>query len=123
MPFRKIQLVDEEDFMTCTIATTVLDPEDIRNLKAIATLIVEKGYGWCIANRDPQKDDAWWQTVQQIHDNFNWDQLIAGDPITAIVHAGSLEFGSIRDFACGCPRIFPLPAVLLSNKIKYPPFD
>src|SRR5258708_26804053 len=121
MHFRKIQLVDEEDFLACTIATTVLDP-DIRNLKAIAKRIVEHGYDWCIANRDPHKDDAWWRTVRQIHEDFNWDELRVGDPITAKVHAGSLEFGSIHGFGGGCHRTIALAAAVVSNRVKYRPF-
>ncbi len=122
MPFRKIHLPDQKDFLACTIATTVLQP-DIRNLTDIANRVIEKGYPWCITNKDPNKDDAWWQGVRHIQEEFSWDQLLVGDPITAKVHGGSFEFGSINGFGGGCHRTIALAVAVLSNKIKYQPFD
>ena len=122
MPFRKIQLPDQDDFLTCTIATTVLQP-DIRGLTELADRAIQNGYAWCIANKDPNKDDRWWQTVRQIEERFSWGKFLIGDPITAKVHRGSLEFGSIKQYGGGCHRSIALAVALKKGTIRYRPFD
>ena len=122
MPFRTIRLPYQHDFLACTIATTVLEP-DIRILTDIAKRVRENGYAWCITNRDPMKDERWWKGVQTIQEQFSWDLLLVGDPITAKVHGGSFEFGSINGFGGGCHRTIALAVAVLSNKINYQPFD
>jgi hypothetical protein len=121
MPFRKIHLLDQQDFLACTVATTVLQP-DIRNMLEIAKQVIEKGYGWCMANRDPLKDDQWWPRVRDIEECFLWDRLLVGDPITAKVYRGSLEFGSINGFGGGCHRSIALAVAVLSKKINFQSF-
>ena len=122
MPFRKIQLAGEEDFLQCAIATTVLHP-DIRKLRDIAERVIKHGYEWCIANRDPEKDESWWRVVQRIQQDFSWEQMQVGDPITAKVFAGSLEFGSIQGIGGGCHRSIALAAAILLGNVEYRPFE
>jgi hypothetical protein len=124
MPFLTIQLPDENYFLACTIATTVLQPDE-RNLRTIAQLVVEKGYRWCMEHEDPNKSDAWWKGVEQIEKAFDWRKFLAGDPITARVEGHSLEFGSIGTppFGGGCHRTIALAAAIQSKKIPYRPFS
>ena len=70
MAFRKIHLLAEVDFLACTVATTVLRSNE-RVLRDIATKVVENGFDWCMSNNDPEKDDAWWKRVRDIHDEFD----------------------------------------------------
>lgn len=120
--FRTIQLPYPEGLLACTVATKVLQP-DIRNLKDIADRICQKGYDWCIANKDPEKDDSWWKTVKTIHEHFSWDRLLEGDPITAKVHGGSFEFGSINGYGGGCHRTIAVAVLAVSDPNQYRPFD
>ena len=122
MAFRRIQLREQTDYLACTIATAVLQP-DIRNLSDIANRVIVNGYHWCITNKDLEKGEAWWHTVRDIQENFSWDQFLVGDPITAKVYRGSFEFGSIDGFGGGCHRTIALAVAVLSNKIGYRPFD
>jgi len=122
MNFLKIQLPVRDDFLRCTIATTVLR-EDIRNLGDIGGIVIARGYDWCIAHGDPEKGDDWWTTVRGIHEDFSWKLLLEGDPITAKAHAGSLEFGSIKGFGGGCHRTIALAAIMLTTPDAYQPFD
>jgi hypothetical protein len=100
----------------------VLQP-DIRILTDIANLVIEMGYAWCVANRDPCETTRWWEEVQRIEEGFSWKQLLVGDPITAKVHGGSFEFGSIDQFGGGCHRSIALAVAVISNRISYRPFD
>ena len=104
------------------MATNVLLP-NIRNLKDTALRVIQNGYPWCIANKHPEKSDDWWERVQQIHEHFSWAQFLVGDPITAKVHDGSLEVGSIDGYGGGCHRSIALANAILSHKINYQPFD
>jgi hypothetical protein len=122
MGYRKIHLLDQGDFLSCTVATTVLHP-DIRKLADIANRVSTEGYAWAIANRDPHKNQQWWETVRDIEEHFSWDRLLVGDPITAKVHHGSLEFGSISGFGGGCHRSIALAIGVVSGRIPYRPFD
>ena len=122
MAFLRIQLPNRDDMLACRIATSVFR-KDIRNLGDIADRVIQEGYDWCIANRDPHKPKAWWMAVRDIHENFSWEKLHECDPITAKVHAGSLEFGSIDGFGGGCHRAIALAAIMLSTPDAYRPFD
>ena len=122
MSFRKIQLPDLDDFLACTVATTVLRP-DVRQLREIAKKINIHGYNWILENSDPQKDEQWWSIVEGIENNFLWDRFLNEDTITAKVHQGSLEFGSIGSQGGGCHRSIALAVGVLAKKIIYQPFD
>jgi hypothetical protein len=100
----------------------VLHP-DVRCLSEIAKRVTEHGYLWAIANRDPNKDERWWLIVKEIEEHFSWDRLLVGDPVTAKVYRGSLEFGSINGFGGGCHRSIALAVAVLSGKTPYRPFE
>ena len=122
MSFRKIHLLDQVDFLACTVATTVLNP-DIRVLAEIGKRVIENGYDWAIANRGSDKNEQWWRIVKDIEEQYSWDKLKIGDSITAKVNQGSLEFGSIKGVGGGCHRCIALAMGLLFKKIIYKPFD
>lgn len=122
MPFRKIHLLGQQDFLACTVATTVLNP-DVRILADIAKRVTDQGYEWVIANRDRHKDEQWWVRVREIEERFSWELLLDDDPVTAKVNRGGLEFGSINGFGGGCHRSIALAVAVLSGKIPYQPFD
>jgi hypothetical protein len=121
MTYRTIQLPDANDFLACTFATTVLEP-DVRVLRRVAELIIANGYAWCQANRDRNKKESWWDTVQRIEEGFDWSELLKGDPVTANVWNGSLEFGSIGGFGGGCHRTIALSVRVLKDTTFYRPF-
>jgi hypothetical protein len=117
-----IHLLDKDDFLACTVATKVLEP-DVRILSELATVVIQNDYHWCITNRDPKKGTDWWQIVQWIEENFSWNKFLAGDPITAKVHRGNLEFGSIEQYGGGCHRSIALAVAIQKGRIRYSPFD
>ena len=122
MTFRTVHLPIVEDFLACSIATTVLVP-DVRVLAEIGDRVVRHGYEWCQANRDPAKAESWWRTVQRIEGEFDWAKFLEGDPITAKVYGQSFQFGSIGRFGGGCHRTIALAVRVLRDGSFYRPFN
>ena len=127
LKYVKIRLVNPEDFLECRISTTVLN-RNPRKLRDIARFVVENSYAWCQQNRAPEKDEKWWADVQDIQEEFCWGRFLEGQPITAKVHEGTLEFGSHKetdgtDYGGGCHRTIALAVAVLKRQIEYEPFD
>ncbi len=130
MSFKKIRIPELRDFLRCSVATTVLSPavhegRDIRNLGELGRIVEDRGFDWCVANRDPKKPPQWWRPVQDIRTKMDWELLEKGDPdpITAKIHEGALEFGSLRGFGGGCHRSIAIAALAVDNPEKYRPFE
>lgn len=127
MAFLTIQLPRCEDFLVCTLATSVLSPDE-RRLDRLAHTISSRGYEWCIRNRHHDKSPDWLRTVQRIEEDFCWDKLGVGDAITAKVESDALEFGDIdvggiKKYGGGCHRTLALAVKCLRAPSFYRPFD
>ncbi len=122
MIFRTVCLPKLDDFLSCFVATTVFH-DDVRVLREIAERVLTRGYEWCIAHRDPQKVPEWWAPVREIDERFMPDLLAVGQPITAKVHQGSLEFGSFGEVGGGCHRTIAIAVRAMRDITTYKPFN
>lgn len=128
--FKKIRIPELNEFLRCSVATTVLNPavheeRDIRNLGELGRIVEDRGFDWCVTNRDPNKLSQWWRPVQDIRTGMDWELLEKGDPdpITAKIHNGTLEFGSLDGFGGGCHRTIAIAALAIDSPEKYRPFS
>jgi hypothetical protein len=80
--------------LECRLDTTVIisDNKDIRRIGDITKLFWDHGWDFLKAHLPAEKDNSWWETVQTIAENFNWDLYRTPSMPAVRPFEGTLEF-------------------------------